>query len=565
MKFSEMTYKRPDFETVKTEIRAKLDAFKNAKNAEEQIRCLDEINAIRNDLDTQSVLAEIRHSINNNDEFYTKENDYWDEYSPLYANETTNLAKAILASPFLGELKKKYPKQLFTLLENSVKSFDECIIEDLQEENKLSTQYNRIRATAQIEFDGKKYTIPGLAVFLENPDRATRKRASIALAGFYASHEQEIDEIYDKLVKVRDKIAKKLGFKNFVELGYVRMNRSDYNADDVACYRRQILETVTPMASEIVENQRKRLGYDKIYSYDLNYKFASGTPKPQGSPEWIIENGKKMYSELSPETKEFFTMMVDNDLMDLVSKEGKEGGGYTTYITGYKSPFIFSNFNGTAGDLEVLTHEAGHAFQVYSSRDITIPECLWPTYESCEIHSMSMEFFTYPWMKNFFGKDTDKYLYDHLTGTVTFLPYGVLVDHFQHEVYEHPEMSPAERKATWHKLEGMYMPWKKYDGADLFERGGWWFQQLHIFNSPFYYIDYTLAQICAHQFFGKINKDFNAAWKDYLHLCKLGGTQSFLGLVKEANLKSPFEEGTVAAAMEVVKAKIEEFSKGDIQ
>lgn len=565
MKFSEMTYKRPDFETVKTEIRAKLDAFKNAKNAEEQIRCLDEINAIRNDLDTQSVLAEIRHSINNNDEFYTKENDYWDEYSPLYANETTNLAKAILASPFLSELKKKYPKQLFTLLENSVKSFDECIIEDLQEENKLSTQYNRIRATAQIEFDGKKYTIPGLAVFLENPDRATRKRASIALAGFYASHEQEIDEIYDKLVKVRDKIAKKLGFKNFVELGYVRMNRSDYNADDVACYRRQILETVTPMASEIVENQRKRLGYDKIYSYDLNYKFASGTPKPQGSPEWIIENGKKMYSELSPETKEFFTMMVDNDLMDLVSKEGKEGGGYTTYITGYKSPFIFSNFNGTAGDLEVLTHEAGHAFQVYSSRDITIPECLWPTYESCEIHSMSMEFFTYPWMKNFFGKDTDKYLYDHLTGTVTFLPYGVLVDHFQHEVYEHPEMSPAERKATWHKLEGMYMPWKKYDGADLFERGGWWFQQLHIFNSPFYYIDYTLAQICAHQFFGKINKDFNAAWKDYLHLCKLGGTQSFLGLVKEANLKSPFEEGTVAAAMEVVKAKIEEFSKGDIQ
>jgi M3 family oligoendopeptidase len=565
MKFSEMTYKRPDFETVKTEIRAKLDAFKNAKNAEEQIRCLDEINAIRSNIDTQSVLVEIRHSINNNDEFYNKENDYWDEYGPLYANETTNLAKAILASPFLDELKKKYPKQLFTLLENSVKSFDECIIEDLQEENKLSSKYDRIRAIAQIEFDGKKYTIPGLQVFLEHPDRATRKRASIALAGFYASHEQEIDEIYDGLVKVRDKIAKKLGFKNFVELGYVRMNRSDYNADDVACYRRQILETVTPMATEIVENQRKRLGYDKIYSYDLNYKFASGTPRPQGSPEWIVENGRKMYSELSPETKEFFTMMADNDLMDLVSKEGKEGGGYTTYITGYKSPFIFSNFNGTAGDLEVLTHEAGHAFQVYSSRDISILECIWPTYESCEIHSMSMEFFTYPWMKNFFGKDTDKYLYDHLTGTVTFLPYGLLVDHFQHEVYEHPEMSPAERKATWHKLEGMYMPWKHYDGADLFERGGWWFQQLHIFNSPFYYIDYTLAQICAHQFFGKINKDFNAAWKDYLHLCKLGGTQSFLGLVKEANLKSPFEEGTVAAAMEVVKAKIEEFSNGDIQ
>ncbi len=565
MKFSEMIYKRPDFEAVKTELRAKLESFKNAKNADEQIKCLDEINAIRNNIDTQAELSNIRHSINNNDEFYSKENDYWDEYGPLYANETTNLAKAILDSPFLDDLKKKYPKQLFTLLENSVKSFDECIIEDLQEENKLSTQYNRIRATAQIEFEGKKYTLPGLAVFLENPDRATRKRACKAIVGFYESHEQEIDEIYDGLVKIRDKIAKKLGFKNFVELGYVRMNRSDYNADDVACYRRQILETVTPMAHGIVENQRKRLGYDEMFSYDLNYNFVSGMPKPQGSPEWIIENGRKMYSELSPETKEFFTMMADNELMDLVSKDGKEGGGYTTYITDYKSPFIFSNFNGTAGDLEVLTHEAGHAFQVYSSRDITIPECMWPTYESCEIHSMSMEFFTYPWMKNFFGPDTDKYLYNHLTGTVMFLPYGVLVDHFQHEVYEHPEMSPAERKATWRKLEKMYMPWKKYDEADLYERGGWWFQQLHIFDMPFYYIDYTLAQVCAHQFFGKMNKDFDAAWKDYLHLCKLGGTQSFLGLVKEANLKSPFVDGTVAAAMEVVKAKIEEFSKGNIQ
>lgn len=562
MKFSEMPYKRPDFEAYKTELRGKIEAFKNAKNADEQIRYIDEINVLHNHIDTQAELSNIRHSINNNDEFYEKENDYWDEYGPLYENESQTLAKTILASPFLEE---KYPKQYFYLLEMGIKSFDQCVIEDMQEENKLASKYNRIRATAQIDFDGKIYTLPKLAVFLEDPDRSVRKRAAKAICDFYGSHEQEIDEIYDQLVKVRDKIAKKLGFKNFVELGYVRMKRSDYNASDVAGYRRQILDIVTPMAQELVEEQRKRLGYETIYDYDLDYKFASGTPKPQGSPEWIVEKGRKMYSELSPETDEFFTMMADNELLDLVSKDGKEGGGYTTFITDYKSPFIFSNFNGTSGDIEVLTHEAGHAFQVYCSRNITLPECIWPTYESCEIHSMSMEFFTYPWMKNFFGKDTDKFYYDHLAGTVRFLPYGVLVDHFQHEVYEHPEMTPGERKATWRKLEKMYMPWKKYDDEDLYERGGWWFKQLHIFNSPFYYIDYTLAQVCAQQFFGKMNKDFKEAWKDYLHLCKLGGTQSFLGLVKEAKLKNPFEEGTVAATMGVVKEKLAEFAKGDIQ
>ena len=236
MKFSEMTYKRPDFENYKKEIRAKIDAFKSAKNAEEQIRLLDEINVLRNEIDTQNQLSSIRHSINNNDEFYNKENDYWDEYSPLYTNEIVCLAKTILESPFLDELKKKYPKQYFTLLEDSIKSFNETIIEDLQEENKYASKYNKIRAIAQIDFDGKKCTLPKLSVYLENPDREIRKKAAAAIAGFYESHEAEIDEIYDQLVKIRTRIAKKLGYKNFVELGYIRMHRSDYNANDVANY-----------------------------------------------------------------------------------------------------------------------------------------------------------------------------------------------------------------------------------------------------------------------------------------------------------------------------------------
>ena len=565
MKFSEFTYERPNFEEYQKEMRSSLERFIAATTAEEQITCLDQINVLRNKISTQSTLASIRHSIDNNDEFYNAENDYWDEYGPLYQNEESTLAKTILASKFIDDLKAHYPTQFFTLLECSVKSFDECIIEDMQEENKLVSRYNRIKATAQIEYEGNTYTLPGMQPFTISNDREVREKASIATYNYYTEHEQEIDEIYDSLVKLRDKMAKKLGFKNYVELGYMRMSRSDYNANDVANYRKQILESVTPAVSKLFDEQRERLGYDTLHYYDENYEFETGMPKPQGTPEWILENGKIMYNELSKETSEFFNHMMDNELMDLLSKPGKEGGGYCTFMPDYQAPFIFSNFNGTSGDIDVLTHEAGHAFEIYSSRYITIPDLQWPTMESCEIHSMSMEFFTYPWMKLFFKEDIDKYYYHHLTNTLKFLPYGVLVDHYQHEVYEHPEYTPAERKAVWRKLEKMYQPHKNYEGCDFLERGNWWFKQGHIFASPFYYIDYTLAQVCALQFFAKMNEDYQAAWNDYLHLCKQGGTKSFLGLVKEANLKNPFIDGTIKETMEKIQPKIDEFSKGNIK
>ena len=275
---------------------------------------------------------------------------------------------------------------------------------------------------------------------------------------------------------------------------------------------------------------------------------------PHGEPEWILEQGVRMYDELSPETKEFFDMMVEKDLLDLVNKDGKQGGGYCTYINDYKVPFIFSNFNGTSGDIDVLTHEVGHAFQVYKSRHIEIPELAFPTYESCEIHSMSMEFFCWPWMDLFFKEDVDKYKYSHLAGAITFIPYGVLVDEYQHFVYDNPTATKEERKAEWRRLEKQYLPHKDYEGCDFLERGGWWHQQGHVFGNPFYYIDYTLAQICALQFWKRMNNNDEKAWTDYLALCDVGGSKSFVELVKVGNLKSPFEDGCVGSVIADIKA-----------
>lgn len=554
MKFNDFKYERPNYEQFKNEFGALVYKFEAATNAEEQLEIVNKINAMRSHIETMATLSSIRHSIDTRDEFYDSEQTYWDEQGPLYEEATSAFYYAIVKSPFRAELEEKLSKQFFTIAEFNLRSFSPEIIADLQEENKLSSLYTKLLASAKIPFDGEERTLPGMGKYLLSEDRQVREEASVAKYHFFEENEAEIDRIYDELVKVRTRIAKKLGFNNFVELGYTRMMRSDYNPEMVKNFRKQVLDYIVPVASSLYKRQEERLGYGELRYFDEKFEFKTGNATPKGSPEWILENGVKMYHELSPQTKEFFDFMVESELLDLVNKPGKAGGGYCTYIPEYKAPFIFSNFNGTAGDIDVLTHEAGHAFQVYSSRWIETPELNFPTYESCEIHSMSMEFFTWPWMELFFKEDTDKYKFTHLGSAIKFIPYGIVVDAFQHFVYENPEATPAERKAAWRNLEKQYLPHKNYEGCDFLERGGWWFQQAHIFNSPFYYIDYTLAQICALQFWKRMHDNREDAWNDYVRLCEVGGTKSFLGLVSYANLKSPFEDGCVSSIISDIKA-----------
>nr|WP_263328215.1 M3 family oligoendopeptidase [Neobacillus sp. Marseille-Q6967] len=549
MSFANYTYVRPNLEKVTEKFNAVLDRFNHAQSVEEQSLAMNEINEIRNNLGTMFNLCYIRHSVDTNDEFYKAEQDFMDEIEPEVEGLVTKYYQALVDSKFRAELEEKWGTQLFALAEGQLKTFKPEIVPQLQKENRLSTEYTKLLASAKILFEGEERTLAQLEPFTESTDRIMRKRASEAKFDFLAEHESELDRIYDDLVKVRTEIAQTLGYKNFVELGYYRMMRTDYNAEMVADFRQQVKDFIVPIATKLKERQRERIAVDQLKYYDEGFKYQTGNAIPKGSPEWIIENGQKMYEDLSKETGEFFKFMQENHLMDLVAKKGKAGGGYCTYIEDYKAPFIFSNFNGTSGDIDVLTHEAGHAFQVYSSRHFEIPEYYWPTYEAAEIHSMSMEFFTWPWMELFFKEDTDKYRFSHLSDALLFLPYGVSVDEFQHWVYENPTATPKERKQQWREIEKKYLPHKDYDGNEYLENGGFWQRQGHIYNSPFYYIDYTLAQICAFQFWKRSRENQEAAWSDYVKLCKLGGSMSFTNLVREANLISPFEDGCVESVV----------------
>lgn len=561
-KFKDFIYIRPDIEAIKKSFNLLLNEFNNAGNGEIQFEILKKINDLRGGFDTMNRIASIRYTINTQDEFYSSEHDFFDDIGPVYSGLINKLYRSLTESAYRATLEKKCGKQLFDVAEVVLKTFSDEIIDDLKKENHLTTKYIRLVASAKINFDGEERNLAGLSLYMESENREVRKNAYDAKWNFFEKYENEFDTIYDELVKVRTVIAKKLGYENFVRLGYDRLRRTGYTQNEIAGFRDEVKEFIVPMTHTLKEIQKQRTGLDHLYYYDSEYNFKNGNPTPKGSPEWIVDKAKIMYEELSKETGEFMNFMIDHEVMDLYNRKGKSAGGYCTYIRNYQSPFIFANMNGTAHDIKVLTHEAGHAFQAYQSRVFEIPEYSTPTLEAAEIHSMSMEFITWPWMNLFFEEDTDKFLFSHLNRALMFIPYGVTVDEFQHYVYSNPDATPAERKLKWRELEKIYMPHKDYEGNDFLERGGYWFMQGHIFKMPFYYIDYCLAQICALQFWRKCNEDRDIAWKDYLHLCKAGGSKSFLELVKTANIESPFDKDIIESIVIYADEWIENANKG---
>ena len=561
MKFSEMPYERPDLDKVKRELGDLTGRLKAAKSYEEARAVFLEKEAAERHVDTLVTLASIRNSIDTRDEFYDGEMNFWNAAGPELEEYIKAWTAAMLASPFRKDFAAEYGDLMFVNAEIELKTFAPEIVPQLQRENDLTQEHQKLIASAKVPFEGKTYTLAQMGPFQSDADDARRLAAWKAVGQWYKDNQPELDRIYDELTHLRDEMGRKLGYEGYTPLGYYRMKRNCYTKEDVESFRAAVRKYLVPLADRVFRAQAQRIGVAYPLSYaDNALKFRSGNPRPQGTADDIIAQGKKFYDELSPETSEFFQTMLDNDLMDVLATEGKAGGGYCTGIMDYKVPFIFANFNGTQGDVEVVTHEAGHAFACWMNRDRVPGSYVWPGMEACEVHSMSMEFMAWPWTEGFFGPDTKKYLYSHLAGALTFIPYGTLVDHFQHEVYANPDMTPAQRHAVWKELQGQYMPWVRLDGdIPFFADGEAWQRQSHIYGAPFYYIDYCLAQTVALELWALLQKDKKAAWEKYMAYTKQGGSRTFTALLENAGLDTPFDEKCLREVCETASAWLDGF------
>lgn len=552
-----MPYERVDFAQVEKEMKELTREFEEAKSGEEQFAVHQKFYALTDRVSTYMTIANIRFDIDTSDKFYDGEHQYYDEKRPVYRNLVLEYEKRMYESPYREYLESKIGQVAFKNMELSLKSMNEKIIPLMQEENNLTMEYDKLIAGAKIPFDGKELNLSLMRPYLISQDRKVRAQAWEKISVFFEENADKLDEIYDRLVKNRTKQAREMGYENYLELGYIRMNRNCYGKEEVEAFRRQIKEYFVPFAESLHERRRKRLGLDRLSFIDEQVYFPEGNPAPIGSPQEIMESGRKMYEELSPQTKEFFNFMMENQLFDVLGRKTKRAGGYMTYLPLYNSPFIFANFNGTSGDVDVITHECGHAFQGYLSGKDPIREHAEIGMETAEIHSMSMEFFAEKWMPLFFGDRARDYIDMHLEDAAAFIPYGCMVDEFQHIVYGNPDMTPAERKAAWRKLEKEYKPHLDYGDNKFFGQGGYWQRQLHIYDYPLYYIDYCLAQTCALQYKVRMDEDFAGAWESYLKLCMLSASDFYTNMLKDVGLDSPFEEGAIKNIVE----KLEKYVK----
>ena len=552
MKFSQMPYSRPDMDAAKKHMAALTERLKASASYEEARAVFLESEEFSKHISTAGTLASIRHSIDTKDAFYDEEQKYWNSVGPELQEYAQAWTAAMLASPFRKEFAEEFGDLMFINAEIELKTFSPEIIPQLQKEAQTADDYENLLASAQIPFRGGVYTIAQMAPFKLDADDDTRLEAWRTEGQWYKDNQEKLDELYDTLVKLRDEMGRKLGYDGYTTLGYYRMGRNCYTKEDVERFREAVVKYLVPLAVKVYRDQAARLGVPYPMSFaDAALMFRSGNAKPQGTADDILAHGRRFYNELSPETGEFFSMMLDNELMDVLAKEGKAGGGYCTSIEDYGVPFIFANFNGTRDDVETVTHEAGHAFAGWLNRDRIPASTGWPTMEGCEVHSMSMEFFAWPWAEGFFGPDTRKFLYSHLAGGLTFIPYGTMVDHFQHIVYEKPELTPRQRHEVWKELLGVYMPWLRLDGdIPFYSEGEGWQRQHHIYSSPFYYIDYCLAQTVALEFWAMIQEDPKAAWKKYMAYTSQGGSRVFTELLKNAGLDSPFDESCLRGVCE---------------
>ncbi len=545
MKVSELPYRRVGLEEVRGVMEDVIARVQNAKSADEILSAREDYLRMLREYNTASCLAYTRYTLNTVDPFYVAENEHYDEIGPEVSSLTVRYCAALLDSPFRAELEERLSPVLFQSMEVSRKAMNEAIVGDMVEENKLVRRYSDLMSGMEFTFRGESMPRAALMKYAKDPDRATRRECYEVLGRGLEAHRAELDGIFDELVKVRDRMAKKLGYQNFIELGYYRMERLCYDKEKVAAFRENVLRDVVPVAARLRTENAKRLGIEDYRLYDDGVIIPGGDPRPEGK-EQIFAAAREMYHAMSPETAAFIDMMLENEAFDVDARRNKWGGGYCIDFAKYKQPFILANFNGTAGDVDVVTHEAGHALNAWLIADNRFAlELQCGGMETAETHSMSMEFFAWPYMDRFFGADAEKYKYMHALASLSFIPYGTIVDAFQHIVYENPDMSPAERNAAWLALEAKYRPYIDQSGIPYLEQGTRWQYQMHIYECPFYYIDYCLAQTAAFQFLLKSREDYADAFARYLRFSKHSGEMLWTDLLKEAGFPSPFEPGAL--------------------
>lgn len=537
----------------------------------EEIRCAGSYDAAKaafaefqnmdEEIFTMETVVFVRHMIDTRDQFYANEMNYFDVSKAERSGVYSSLYDVMIHSPFRKDFERDFGDNVVKRMEMLSKTQSADVIPELARKNELGTRYQTVIASCRTEFRGKSMNFYGLQQQMQDPDRTIRKAAFKAFADLYKEASKELNAIYQELLTVITRHGVKLGYQNYIPVGYGILGR-EYTEEDIKNYRDQVYEYIVPLCAELRKKQAQTLGIDKVCFYDEHFYFPDGAPEFEKDVPTLLKKAQQMYHAVHTEAGEFFDYILQHELYDLETKPGKTTGGYCRWLPSFCTPFVFTNFNGTPEDVQVLTHESGHGFAAYTYTkygENPIDFLRYAPGATHEIQSQAMEFFCNRHIEYLMDeKSAKKYRYQHMVNALNQLCYECAVDEFQHEVIGNPDgMTPQRMCDIWHSKEQKYVPWRDYDGNAFFEQGGFWMTKMHLFMGPLMYIEYGLAMICAMQYYNMSKTDYEAAWENYYRFCHLGCRLEYRDLLKAGNLQCPFDSGVVKRVVDMIRPDLD--------
>lgn len=542
--FNDIKYERIDYDKTSIIVIDLIEKLTSCNDFDKYIEVVRKINNIQNHIEEMYDYADIRNMRNSDDEFFKNEIEYWNSIKVKFDSLFLPFYNELNNSKFKEQLNKYLPSNFFKVIEYQSKVTSDEITDLVKQENELKMKYRNLNKT-KIEFDGEEKTIVFISGLFSNKDRKMRKKAHDAINDFYHSKQSEYDKIFFDLIFIRNQIAKKLGFNNYVEYSLYKLKRFGYDYKDINKFRNNIINNIIPICKVMSDWQKDELGLDELKYFDTI--FFSEMPQIKVNGIELLNELRDSFKNVDIELSILFNSMIDNDYIDLVQRDNKVNFSITNYLTESCTPVITSNYKNNYLDVQTTTHEIGHSFQKYcaSIKDkdyIVSPLLKYPTMEVAEIFSYSMELIMMKYVNNIFSEDDyQKYCFMKIYNLLGNLPYICLVDEFQEKIYSNTNLKIEDIRKTWLNLVKKYHLERSNSGHINLDEGGYFYRQTHIYLDPFYYIDYALSYFGAFSIWSKSNKNLDVFKK----VGSVASYYSFKELIDKYNMPNPFDEKVV--------------------
>lgn len=476
--------------------------------------------------------------------------DFIEQVVPVAKAWGNKLDRKFLGCSYRGRLPLDRFGTLIRRIENRVALFREENIPLQTEDDKLRQQYQKLVGCLSANYDGKERTMQEMARYLEQTDRHVRQETWALVADKWRAIREEVEGLYDAMIKVRHRIALNAGSKNYRDHAFRELERFDYTPADCTAFAESIEQLIVPAARRLAEKRKAGLKLETLRPWDMAVDPDNRAPlRPFENAQRLIEGCGRIFSKVLPTFGEQFERMRAAGLLDLESRKGKAPGGYMTEFKGRRLPFIFMNAVGTHDDVQTMLHEGGHAFHAFAARDESVTALRDTPIEFAEVASMGMEMIAGKFLEEFYAPDDAARAWrDHLEGVVKFFPYMATIDQLQHWAYTNPQHTREERKAAWLGLNRRFGGWVDYRGhEDVLEF--LWHRKGHPFTVPFYYVEYGIAQLGALGVWLNSTRDYPGAVAAYRGALALGGRRPLPALFGAAGVKFDFSSAAIGPAV----------------